>query len=300
MLPELNGWRVGASKVRGLMKVYPLFRQPGPVVPYLWAGDAMRSRVVEVTDGNGEQTLRLRNRGDERVLFVEGLVLDRGHQNRGVNATMMVRGRSEVLLPVSCVEHGRSTGESKVFSCSESFVPTSVRATLKSEVTESLAAGRGAHTVNQRVWSAIRQTLDSSCTVSGTESVIEVHRHHGAELGQCANALPYVSGAAGIGFALGTQIMAIELFDSEATCRRLWRPLVESFAIAAIGAPTTGSLTTRHVVAALLASFEQNEWAAHPATPGEGTDHRSVHAQHHGSALVVEGSLIHASIVLAA
>lgn len=282
------------------MKIYPLFRDPGPMVPYIWAGQAMRGRSVVVTDGNGEQTLRLRNSGRDRVLFIEGLVLDQGHQNRGVNATMMVAGESEILLPVSCVEHGRSTGESTLFRCSESFVPTPVRATLKKEVARSLSSGLGHHTVNRRVWRSISETLDSSCTVSGTESVIAVHQQHEADLAGIVNAFPYVSGAAGIAFAFGTDVVAIELFDNPAICQQLWRPLVESFAIATIGAPKVGSLTTRNVVAALLASFEQSDWAAHPATPGEGTDHRSVFAKHCGSALVVDGTLIHASIVLAA
>lgn len=300
MLQELNGWRVGASRLHGLMKVYPLYRQGGRVVPYVWAGDAMRSKVVEVTDGNGEQTLRLRNAGTERVLFIEGLVLDRGHQNRGVNATMMVGGNTEVLLPVSCVEHGRSTGKSAAFDCSGSFVPTTVRATLKTEVTQSLSGGRGHHTVNRHVWRTIRQTLDSSRTVSDTESIIAVHQQHGDDLGEFADALPYVNGASGIAFALGTQIMAIELFDTEVICRQLWRALVESFAISAIGAPRSGSFTNRHAVAALLKSFEETEWSAHPATPGEGTDYRTAQALHLGSALVVDGGLIHASIVMAA
>ncbi len=300
MFNYLGGWNVRRSAVHGMMKIYPIFRDPEPVIECVLAQDAMANQSVVVTEGSGEQSLLLRNTGDARVLFIEGQVLDRGHQNRGVNATILVPGRRELALPVSCVEKGRSTGQSTVFSCSSTVAPASVRATLKTEVTESLFRGNGHHTSNRRVWRTISQTLDASQTVSDTESLIQVHATHEQELQSAADRLPYVPGASGIAFALGMEVVAVDLFDRPEFCAKLWRPLVESFAISAIGGAKSGSFVNRHAIANLLGRFTVADWQMMDADPGLGQDCRAAFERHVGSALVVDGKLVHASLILAA
>ena len=57
--------------------------------------------------GGSVPDLLVENRGDVRVLFLEGEELIGAKQNRILNTSVLVAAHTKVKIPVSCVERGR-------------------------------------------------------------------------------------------------------------------------------------------------------------------------------------------------
>ena len=84
--------------------------------------------------------LKVVNDCDERVLLLDGEELIGAKQNRIVNATFLIAGQTEIIIPVSCVEQGRWSYRSSKFGSGEKVMPPSMR--LKSQ--------RTPHTIKQK------------------------------------------------------------------------------------------------------------------------------------------------------
>ncbi|MDP9437654.1 MAG: hypothetical protein M3P49_02760, partial [Actinomycetota bacterium] len=73
-------------------------------------------RVEEIGESGSVPELRVVNGGCTAVLILEGDELIGAKQNRVVNSSVLVAASSELVLPVSCVERGRWSYRSPVFS----------------------------------------------------------------------------------------------------------------------------------------------------------------------------------------
>ncbi len=106
---------LGEPVLAGELAVLPLFlpgsggessRQPEP---YILLDEALPCGLVEVVEiGAGHvPEILVRNRGASPVLILEGDHLVGAKQNRAVWITILVPGKSETVIPVSCLEQGR-------------------------------------------------------------------------------------------------------------------------------------------------------------------------------------------------
>ena len=102
--------RVGQPLRRGAISVFPLFSDTERSVPYRLSEEAFADQTIiveEVDEGGSVPDLRVRNTGDERVLFLEGEELVGAKQNRVLNTSVLVAAGSKLKIPVSSVEQGR-------------------------------------------------------------------------------------------------------------------------------------------------------------------------------------------------
>src|ERR1700730_7926183 len=86
---------------------------------YTTLDDALAAETLEVTEvheGGSVPVLKVVNRADALVFLMAGEQLIGAKQNRVLNASIMVAGKSELPLPVSCVESGRWRYQSSKFS----------------------------------------------------------------------------------------------------------------------------------------------------------------------------------------
>jgi hypothetical protein len=63
--------------------------------------------VTEVSEQGRVPELKVVNRGPKPTLIIDGEELLGAKQNRIVNLTILVAAKSELTIPVSCVEAGR-------------------------------------------------------------------------------------------------------------------------------------------------------------------------------------------------
>src|SRR5262249_23115484 len=111
--------------------------------------------VEEVSQGGSVPDLLVENKGDLRILFLEGEELVGAKQNRVLNTSVLVPAHTKLPIPVSCVERKRWRYSSQYFAASGAHSPSKLRRALKSSVTESLKRSRG-HTSDQgQVWQQV-------------------------------------------------------------------------------------------------------------------------------------------------
>ena len=134
--------RVGEPIRYKALSVFPLFTESNGSVDYVLADEAIRDQLLavqEVSESGSVPELLVENKGDIRVLFIEGEELVGAKQNRILNTSILVAAKSKTKIPVSCVERGRWGYKSKSFGSSGSHSPSKLRYALKASVTSSLA-----------------------------------------------------------------------------------------------------------------------------------------------------------------
>ena len=98
----------GQPQRHGALTVVPILAPMQAEPAWLTLAEAgERVRITEISEGGSVPDLRVANLGDLPMLLLDGEQLVGAKQNRILNMTVLVAARSEVTIPVSCVEQGR-------------------------------------------------------------------------------------------------------------------------------------------------------------------------------------------------
>src|SRR5512145_312933 len=140
---------------RGIV-VCPLFPRRDPTASYITLDEALASglSVREVDESGRVPELVVENPLDSRVLLYDGEELVGAKQNRILNVSVLVDAKSQLRIPVSCVEQGRWS------RTSPSFRPGShvSHAHLRRRKAEAQAAQPMARGVAQsQVWNELHE-----------------------------------------------------------------------------------------------------------------------------------------------
>src|SRR5271157_5138547 len=169
---------VGNPACHEALTVFPLYLNASTGVDYLLSDEAISAgsvTVEEVSEGGSVPNLLVTNKGDSRVLFLEGEELRGAKQNRVLNTSVLIAAHSKTPIPVSCVEQGRWRYRSRQFASGSSHSSSKLRHYLKASVSNSLKSGSG-HTSDQRaVWSEVSRQMDSLGTSSGTGAMSDTY-----------------------------------------------------------------------------------------------------------------------------
>ncbi len=166
--------RVGDPVRHESLSVFPLFATTASPVEYLLADEGIGSgtlTVEEVSQAGSVPDLLVENKGDIRILFIEGEELVGAKQNRILNSSILIAARSKTKIPVSCVEAGRWGYKSRHFGSSGSHSPSKLRHFLKASVSDSLRTGRGHRSDQNKVWEEVARQQKSLGTDSGTSAM---------------------------------------------------------------------------------------------------------------------------------
>ena len=298
-LPEV---RVGAPMRHESLTVFPLFAPGESRAEYLLSDEAMKTGAVtveEVSEGGSVPTLLVVNDTNARVLFLEGEELRGAKQNRVLNTSVLVAAHSRTPIPVSCVEQGRWRYRSRQFSSEGTHSSSKLRLWLKESVSRSLKEGQG-HTSDQgQVWREVRRQMAALDSSSATGAMEDTYRAHGSRLTEFQDRLPYVEGASGLAVAVGQQVVAVDLFDKPATCRKVWQRLLTGVVLDAIEDFKSEPTAETADVSSLLSRVRDQVWEHAPAV-GEGQEFRAdPDPTTHASALVLDDAMLHGSVVVA-
>ncbi len=297
-LPEL---RVGAPIRHEALAVFPLFAEfNGGGVDYLLSDEAIAAGTVaveEVGESGSVPNLRVENRGESRVLFLEGEELRGAKQNRVLNTSVLVAAHSQTTIPVSCVEQGRWRYRSRQFGHGGSHSSSKLRHHLKSSVSRSLKEDRGHASDQMAVWGEVSRQMCALESSSETAAMSDTYDRYQQRLDEFRARLGYVEGASGMAVAVGKQVVALDLFDKPVTCRKVWDRLLTGAVMEALEVNPSDEQAEPGDVEALVARLRGMAWEPAPAV-GEGEEYRSDAGEAHASALLVEGAVLHGSVVV--
>lgn len=299
-LPDL---KIGNPINYEALTVFPLFGENGGGgVPYALSDEAIASETVtvtEVSEGGSVPDLLVENRGDSRVLFLEGEELVGAKQNRILNISLLVAAHSKIPVPVSCVEQGRWGYKSRKFGSSGSSSPSSLRHILKKSVYGSLKAKRGHRSDQGKVWEEVQRKQRSLGTDSPSSALADTFRDYEGKIGEFRDSLQPIEGAVGMVVTLDGKIISIDVLDKPSTCQKVWGRLLTGFILDALESDSTGQQASTEDAEAILASINELPWEE-VETVGEGQEHRTETDNGLlGALLAFDGTVIHASISVA-
>lgn len=292
--------RVGEPIRHEALSVFPLFSDTsGGAVPYVLADEALADEsliVEEVSESGAVSELLVENRGDVRVLFIEGEELIGAKQNRILNTSVLVAAGSKTKIPVSCVEAGRWRYKSRQFRSSGSHSPADVRYAVASSVGAAVKKRRG-HTSDQgKIWNKIDALCAKLGVTSKTSAMSDAFESHEDQVSKYRKTAKYVDGATGVAFAVGERVVTVDLYDKPSTCQKLWDRLLSGVVLDAIRAGKTKQHAQVQDVEQLIGATCDAKWDEVNAA-GEGEEYRAEFADDYASALTFEETVVHGSVV---
>ena len=236
--------RLGEVQSFGPVSVIPLRADTDRGPWYVTLGEAAEAgqcRVAEVDEGGSVPDLRVDNKGDTRVLVLDGEELRGAKQNRVLNTTILVGKQSSLVVPVSCTEQGRWSYESREFFAAEYVAERKVRAGLRMSVDASVRSGRGHRSDQGMVWDEVRALHADQATNSPTGAMRGAFESRSADLQDYVDGLPLVDRQQGLLVLLGGAVLGLDFLSIPEKYARVHAKLVRSYALGALGAETAGA-----------------------------------------------------------
>jgi hypothetical protein len=112
-------------------------------------------QIAEVSESGLVPTLRASNRTEFDVLLIAGQLVRGGKQNRGINVDLLIASGKDAMIPVTCVERGRWSGDARARFEHGGFEPSHLRSSKMAEVHMHRKIGREAVANQSRVWSEV-------------------------------------------------------------------------------------------------------------------------------------------------
>jgi hypothetical protein len=200
----------------------------------LTLGQAVKQGLVQVTelDESDVNRVRVRTRAKERVFVMAGEMLRGGKQDRIAGDDLILPPKSDLVIPVFCVEHGRWAGRESGFSTGHSLAGAKVRG----------AAGRGARAGGGQgaVWSGVAEqqralgapsTTGALRSVHDSDAVRERMRPYLRALDDLPDNHPKASGIVAV---VDGEILAADLYSSRKLFQQMWPDLLEAYVIDAL------------------------------------------------------------------
>jgi hypothetical protein len=292
----LAGVTVGVPVSRHNLTMFPLIAEIGGEPDYLTLDAALTAgtaKITEVSAGGSVPELRFVNSGDLAVLLLDGEELVGAKQNRVLNLTILAPPHSELVIPVSCVEHGRWHSMGADFMSSPRTHYASGRAAKMADVSMSLREEGHRRSNQGEMWDDIARKSTRMHSRSATGAMADMFDQHRHTLSDYAAGFRSVERQTGALFAINGRVVGMDVFDYPATLASLLPKLVSSFALDAIDAGDSGSAGARPEDAkALLAAVEGAHVDTFPAI-GEGTDLRLDGNGITGAALRARDRIVH-------
>ncbi|MCI0330720.1 MAG: hypothetical protein L0196_07190 [candidate division Zixibacteria bacterium] len=296
----LQGLRFGEPRRHERLTVLPLFSDGVPGPNYVTLSQALAQgecRVTEVDEKGSVPNLKVENNGDRPVLLLDAEELVGAKQNRVLNTTILVRAKSTTFVPVSCTEAGRWSYTSPEFADARTAMYASLRHMKMSSVSASLKSSRTYGSNQQKIWEEIALFSAMAGAHSPTGAMHEVYRSQDKSLEEYEKALPLKEGQQGLLVLLGNRVVGLDYVSRPKAFAELYPKLLKSYALDALFSkeeqkPDDPEKSARDFFEK-AASLEES---IHPSVAW-GDDYRFTGEGLVGSALEVEGAVIHLSLL---
>jgi ARG/rhodanese/phosphatase superfamily protein len=288
--------QVGDARTSGPLTLAPLFGAL-PTGPYLLASEAVEQGLLQITEvGGGDvQSVLARNRAALPVLIVGGEHLEGAKQNRMATMSVLIAARSDVVIPVACVEQGRwSYGAKADFAPAPDFAFSRVRAASQASVAARARAGARPVADQGVVWAEVaKRHQEVAGGRSATGAMKDAFDHRRGTLQAIVAAFPApVAGQTGVVACAGGVPVALDAFDRPETLSMLWARLVSGYALDALGR-LVAQVDAREIQR-FVRMVAETEVTTHQGV-GLGVDVILTRASTVANALTWSGGVVHAS-----
>lgn len=265
-----DGMHAGA----GELSIFPVFGRPStlPFVSFA-QGVTTGCTVHEREGGASVNDLVVHNPGPAPVLLYEGEEVLGAQQNRTFDVSVLVAAGSKLEVPVSCVEVGRWDGSrhSEAFAPSPQTAYPSLRRAKHATVRAAVAVGAPARANQREVWSEIADRQASLGVESSTGAMEDLFKERRDDQGRLTEPMSLQPEQIGALVFYGGEFGVLDLVARPEVFATLWEPLLEGYAMDAMGAslvaPVSTSRAEATAVVARMGSITATERPALGAAP---------------------------------
>ena len=293
----LDKVKIGRGQSHKNMTVFTLLTPDKGEPDYLTLEEAFDAEAIEIKEmheGGSVPELKLINHGGMNVLILEAEELMGAKQNRVVNATFLVPGKSEIVLPVSCVEAGRWVYRTEKFRSGQKMMPLRMRRGHQQEVACSLRRAQGFRADQSRVWQDIEEKGSRMGVKSPTGAMADLFEEQEDTLDSYQKKFRTVDCQVGAVFAINNKVVGMDCYSFQDTFSKFFAKLIASYAMEAVdwyeGDPA--GRITQDKPREFLEKVRKAPKESHPSL-GLGTDFRFVNKSLAGAGLVHEETLLH-------
>jgi hypothetical protein len=232
----ISAFGMGAVQAHKNMAIVPLMTSLDGGPDYLTLKDALEKAllvVTEVSEGGNVPNLKVANKADVAVLLLDGEELAGAKQNRVLNTTILVKEKSEVVIPVSCTEQGRWSYESREFYDSGNVMSPNLRAMNKRAVATSLRESGEFRSDQGAVWNAVHCMAKDAGTASETGAMKDMYEAKKEDLDAYLKAFSCLPAQKGMLVLIGGEAVGFDFVSRTQAFSTLHAKLVKSYAMEA-------------------------------------------------------------------
>ena len=293
----LNHLTLGTKQSYRNMAVFPLLCDREGSSDYLLLDEALEENLIAITEVDESGTvpeLKVENRSEKNLLILDGEELVGAKQNRIVNVTILIAAHTTLTIPVSCVEQGRWSYQSRRFTSKERIMPSRMRMKKSAAVYNSLL-NDGSFTANQsETWDMINEKLSAHSVDSATASMGDIYDQEEDVIDDYMKHFSPLDNQAGMVVMINNQVIGSDCFARHATLQRTFPKLVKSYVLDAIDANEKKKkyLSSSQKATFFLGDVGKCLVKERPSI-SLGTDIRLVSQKVIGSALSVDDEVVH-------
>ena len=289
--------QVGPAIAFGGLAIFPLTRENPVSRDYLTLTEAFKEKgveVSEVSEGGSVPELLFKNLLDKDVFAADGETLLGAKQNRVLNSSIYVNAKSEVTIPVSCVEQGRWSYRDRNFSDCRYSEFVASRASKVESVSESLRASGYMRRSNQgAVWQEMASKRTDFGADAPTGSMSDIYDAQRPTLDRYVESFRKHRGQVGLACAIDGRVVGFEMFEEKGVYSQFREKLIRAYASEVIGKEMYASIIPeRDDVRHLLTNVATLKAEEYPGV-GIGTELRYSSDRLNGAALTVDDRLLH-------
>lgn len=292
----LTSFKLGELQHFKNMGVLPLLTSLDDSPEYLTLKEALDKQVLTITEVSHEGSvpeLKVINSAEIPILLLDGEEVVGAKQNRVLNTTILVKEKSELVIPVSCTEQGRWAYRDRDFSDSDTMMSTKLRRVKAQTVSDTLADSQEFHSDQSTVWTAIREISEEAGAQSETGAMKAVYEVKMDDLNDYLNAFPAVPDQKGLLAFIDGEVMGFDFVSRESAYGILHPKLVKSYAMDATLQKTKLTEAPDVTKAQEFISKTQKCEEKKYESVGKGWDYRFEGKMIVGSALKFEKKVIH-------
>jgi len=264
--------------------IFPVFR-PGSTMPPLGLSRPGEGFIIREKATPTVPILEVENTDPDPVVLFAGETLEGGRQQRVLNQSVIIPGRSVSDIPVSCVEQGRWHGDSTFRGVGE-MAPAEVR--------------RPAHHRDQSaVWGEVNQMLSAYRLASDTDALdsVFVGRRSARDAAMVDEVASWGPLPEQVGIVVMSEgrVVSADVFGDPALLESMWGTLVRSAFTSAVGTDRTSRNRADRALGILRRLGRELRGPLGASDVGVGQWRQVITDRVTGQALALDGRLVHVS-----
>ena len=233
----LEQLKVGRKQSYKNLALYPLLSTYSVGLEYLMLDEALSENLIEIVekdDGGSVPELRVMNKSSKMILILDGEELVGAKQNRIVNTTILVQGNATIVIPVSCVEHGRWSYDTPTFHSKERMMSSNLRAMKSEQVNYSVRSSGEFRSDQSAIWDSIAEKSDRMAAPSSTGAMAAMYEKERPTIEKYLKPFNLIDSQVGAVFMINGKVAGLDVFGKPETFAKIFKKLLESYALDAI------------------------------------------------------------------